>query len=1191
MPIPQGAQIVEAHIRFTVDGPYSDTMTVRFRGEASGNAATFDDTSRPDTRPLIPDVMADWEITAADPWTLGESRDSPPLAAIVQAIVDRADWSSGNALAIITQNVGTATGTWRHRRVIGYDRPVWYPGTEYAARLVVTYSHPVSPPTPPPDWSTFGGQAGAWLGYSAATAGDVNGDGYADVIVGAHLYDGSQIDAGRVLVYHGSANGLGATPAWTADGEQAGDELGFSVATAGDVNGDGYADVIVGAHGSASGSASVYLGSASGLEAAPVWTAHGSQPGAGFGGSVATAGDVNGDAYADIVVGAPEQDAGPGHAYLFLGGPDGPAAAPAWTGTSGQHGSRYGVAVASAGELNADGYADLAVGADRYSNGEVWEGAVYLYHGTAAGLDPTATRTIEGTGPYGRLGYSVGTAGDVNGDGYADLIVGIPVPPYPSYAGQARVYLRSSSGLPDAPAWVVDGDQDQGEFGARVGAAGDVDGDGYGDVVVAAYRYNHGQAGEGRISIYRGSASGLVTASPWIAESNQANAYLGVGLGAAGDVDGDGYADVIAGAYSYDDDQTDEGAAFVYHGGPGLPGTTPDWTVEADQDGAELGYSMGTAGDVNGDGYADVIMGAPAYDAGSGNEGAALVTLGSPTGLSPSHQWMATGNEPGAHFGYSVGTAGDVNGDGYDDIIVGSYYAGGSGQASVYYGSAGGVSPAPAWVQGLPQAAARFGAAVGTAGDVNGDGYADVIVGAYLYDGGEPDEGAAFVYYGSASGLDTQPGWSVEGNQANAYLGGYGRSVGAAGDVNGDGYGDVIVGAFRYSGTIDRQGQARVYYGGPAGLSTTPAWSTVGETGQAYLGFAVGTAGDVNGDGYSDVIVGSHGYGGGSGWAQGAVYVFLGSAQGLQTPASWRVVGDQAEDYLGVAVGTAGDVDGDGYADVIVGAPRYDNGQDNEGRAYLYKGTPSGPSGSPIWTVESNQQGAWLGYSAASAGDVNGDGYADLGASAMLFDGDQTDEGAALVYYGNQGGLGSRPQQRRSDGSTPIALLGKSDEPDSFRLALLGRTPFGRGKVKLEWEVKPRGVLFDGAALQRSADWIDTGTAGAQLDEVVAGLQQDTLYHWRVRLLYHPAATPFQQTSRWITNPWNGWNEARLRTAGPPTTVRLVTLEAAAEPSAGQADRIVVVLIGLALSAGAALLFASRPGQARRRVPPEGDFS
>ncbi len=145
VPIARGARIINAYIRFTVDGPYVGSLTVRFAGEASGNAATFSSTSRPDSRPLIPDLYADWQITPSDPWALGETRVSPPLTAIVQAIVDRSDWASGHALAIITQNVGTASGNWPHRRVMAYERASWLPGSEYAARLIVTYSDTPNP--------------------------------------------------------------------------------------------------------------------------------------------------------------------------------------------------------------------------------------------------------------------------------------------------------------------------------------------------------------------------------------------------------------------------------------------------------------------------------------------------------------------------------------------------------------------------------------------------------------------------------------------------------------------------------------------------------------------------------------------------------------------------------------------------------------------------------------------------------------------------------------------------------------------------------------------------------------------------------------------------------------------------------------------------------------------------------------
>ncbi len=145
VPIARGAHIINAYIRFTVDGPYVGTLTVRFAGEASGDAATFSSTSRPDSRPLIPNLYADWQITPSDPWALGETRNSPPLTAIVQAIVNRSDWASGHALAIITRNVGTASGNWPHRRVIAYERASWFPGSDDAARLIVTYTDTPNP--------------------------------------------------------------------------------------------------------------------------------------------------------------------------------------------------------------------------------------------------------------------------------------------------------------------------------------------------------------------------------------------------------------------------------------------------------------------------------------------------------------------------------------------------------------------------------------------------------------------------------------------------------------------------------------------------------------------------------------------------------------------------------------------------------------------------------------------------------------------------------------------------------------------------------------------------------------------------------------------------------------------------------------------------------------------------------------
>ena len=366
--------------------------------------------------------------------------------------------------------------------------------------------------------------------------------------------------------------------------------------------------------------------------------------------------------------------------------------------------------------------------------------------------------------------------------------------------------------------------------------------------------------------------------------------------------------------------------------------------------------------------------------------------------------WVTGSNQALADFGVSVGTAGDVNGDGYADVIVGSFfYDNGQtdeGRAFVYYGSASGLSTAPDWTAESNQAHALFGVSVGTAGDVNGDGYADVIVGAYFYSGGQGHEGRAYVYHGSADGLSATPDWRVESNKINAD---FGRSVRTAGDVNGDGYADVIVGADYYSNGQDFEGRAFVFHGSAGGLSTTPDWTAESNQASALFGASVGTAGDVNGDGYADVIVGAPFYGNGQ-LHEGGAFVFHGSAGGLSTTAEWRAESNQPDAQLGTSVGTAGDVNRDGYSDVIVGAYWYDDGQENEGRVFLFHGSANGLSTAPNGTAESDQAQASFGYSVGTAGDVNGDGYADVIVGAYLYDHALPDEGVAFVYRGRAGG-------------------------------------------------------------------------------------------------------------------------------------------------------------------------------------------
>jgi hypothetical protein len=316
-----------------------------------------------------------------------------------------------------------------------------------------------------------------------------------------------------------------------------------------------------------------------------------------------------------------------------------------------------------------------------------------------------------------------------------------------------------------------------------------------------------------------------------------------------------------------------------------------------------------------------------------------VVTVSEVSGDVPepaSPDWTAESDQAGAMLGFSVSSAGDVNGDGFDDVIVGAFSYDtteiNEGRAYLYHGSAWGLGATPNWLADGGQANDLFGYSVAGAGDVNGDGYDDVIVGALQYDGAAQNGGGAFVYHGSGSGLSSARDWPAAGNQGYAWLG---FSVAGAGDVNGDGFADVIVGEPLFDVAAENEGRVYVYHGSASGLGPSPDWTANGNAAEGRFGKSVATAGDVNGDGFADVIVGADGYDDEL-VNQGRVYVYRGSGAGLAPTAAWFAEGDQEYGQLGISVATAGDVDGDGFADVIAGARRYDNPEIDEGRAFLY---------------------------------------------------------------------------------------------------------------------------------------------------------------------------------------------------------------------------------------------------------------
>ncbi len=381
-----------------------------------------------------------------------------------------------------------------------------------------------------------------------------------------------------------------------------------------------------------------------------------------------------------------------------------------------------------------------------------------------------------------------------------------------------------------------------------------------------------------------------------------------------------------------------------------------------------LGHSVAGAGDVDGDGKADFIVGAPQEftDAGSafvysGATGALLYQKDGPDSLS--------------YFGFAVAGAGDVNADGKADFIVGAFMAapgglGNAGSAFVYSGADGSLL----YQKNGAEFGAELGISVAGAGDVNGDGKDDFIIGAWLADAPASNSGAAYVYSGASGALFYQ--------KNGAFFDNLGISVSGAGDANGDGKADFLVGAFHAN---SGNGAAYLYSGASGALLYQ-------KDGSGLFGASVSAAGDADGDGKADFFIGAPNALPGGLAAAGSAYLYSGATGALLYQKNGAAIGD----HLGYQVAGAGDADGDGKADFIVGAPDANpGGLADAGSAYLY----SGADGSLIFQKHGSIAGDYLGISVAGAGDLSGNGKADFIIGADRADpGGLISAGSALVY-------------------------------------------------------------------------------------------------------------------------------------------------------------------------------------------------
>jgi hypothetical protein len=469
------------------------------------------------------------------------------------------------------------------------------------------------------------------------------------------------------------------------------------------------------------------------------------------------------------------------------------------------------------------------------------------------------------------------------------------------------------------------------------------------------------------------------------------------------------------------------------------------------------GFSVAGAGDVNGDGIDDFIIGAPSMSAtgksylvfGRDAQSQPFPAAMALSSLDGSNGFKLAARQDGNLLGFSVSGAGDINGDGIDDLIIG---APGSrvdaneyiGISYVVFGRNAAVDPFPETVRlsrlgGLEgfalhgEAASDLsGISVSNAGDMNGDGIDDLVVGARSADPNGSRSGRSYVIFGSdndlphpleLSTINGLNGFMLDGESGNDQSG---FSVSAAGDINGDGIDDLIVGAPLAAPNGDGSGRSYVVFGSDSGLPNPLDLSSIngpngltldGEAANDRSGISVSNAGDINGDGIEDLVVGAH-YAGPNSSGSGRSYVVFGSSSVLPYRIDlsdinglngFMLEGETAADQSGRSVGNAGDVNGDGIDDLIIGAFTADPNGSASGRTYVVFGSDSGlPNpfdlssldGLNGFTLDGEAADNASGFSVAAAGDVNGDGIDDLIIGAFGASPNGSASGSSYVVFG-----------------------------------------------------------------------------------------------------------------------------------------------------------------------------------------------
>ena len=608
------------------------------------------------------------------------------------------------------------------------------------------------------------------------------------------------------------------------------------------------------------------------------------------------------------------------------------------------NGSCLGEELCGIGDVNNDGFDDWAIGlpsAAEYDSGKRF-GKVYIYLGNSNLLDEKMPDLIlVGNADRERFGYNIARAGDVNNDGYDDIMVSSLCESFPPYQrGKVIIYYGGKS-MDIEPDVTLLNIMDYGIFGISISGDGDFNNDGCDDVIIGA---------EDHVMIYYGGNN--MSSIPDLEFTCQIeNSSFGFSVANAGDVNGDGYSDIIIGERRFS-----EGYAYLYFGSSNMD-SIPDLALTGNINDYEFGEVVADAGDLNNDGFDDVMVSSKIMGYDGDKLGKAYIFYGSSV-MDSEADIIVESNSNDSRYGNILCPIGDYNNDGFDDALLGS-----SVNVDILFGK-------PSIEDVITVQMFRFThgfSSISGIGDVNGDNFTDFILGKSYDDSGGDASGRVFLYYGGNE-LNKKYDVILTGAPANDY---FGSSLSHAGDINNDGYDDIIIGCPFDDPSYENAGSVHIYYG-KNNIVNKPDLILSGEQDHQHFGNSVSCAGDFNNDGYDDLIIGSS--------EKSCVNLYLGGNE-LKTSDSFIFQGEKSYDNFGHSVSYAGDVNNDGFDDIIIGANiSYATGT-QAGRAFIFLGGATiDTSADLIFSGENDFD--YFGSQVSTAGDFNGDGFDDIVISA-----------------------------------------------------------------------------------------------------------------------------------------------------------------------------------------------------------------